>query len=91
MTYYGLSLNAGTLGGSAYVNVAMMGVVELVGFALCVLLLERVGRRLLCSGMFLVAGLACTSTLFPVLFAAPGQCGEHGLWGGQLIGWIDYI
>ena len=85
MTYYGLSLKAGTLGGSAYLNVALMGVVELAGFAVCLLLLERLGRRVLCSGMFLAAGVACTSTLFPVLYAAPGQ------FGWMFMGWTDWV
>ncbi|XP_070183259.1 organic cation transporter protein-like [Littorina saxatilis] len=97
MTYYGMSLNVGTLGGSVYVNVVLMGVVELVGFAACLPLLERCGRRVLCSAMFLLAGLACTATVFSVLYAPPDKqwitillalVGKCGIAGAFAITWL---
>ncbi|KAK7107667.1 hypothetical protein V1264_015553 [Littorina saxatilis] len=71
LTYYGLSWNVGTLGGSVYVNFLLSGVVELVSFVFCVLLLDRIGRRPLNCGLMMVAGVTCTATVFPVLYAGP--------------------
>ncbi|XP_070189986.1 organic cation transporter protein-like isoform X2 [Littorina saxatilis] len=70
-TYYGLSWNVGTLGGSVYVNLALSGAVELVSFVICILLLDRIGRRALCCGLLMIAGVTCTATLLPVLYAPP--------------------
>ncbi|KAK7503265.1 hypothetical protein BaRGS_00005530 [Batillaria attramentaria] len=78
LAYYGLSWNVGTLGGSVYVNFLLSGVVELVAIGFCVYALDRVGRRVLNCGLMMLAGVTCTATLFPVLFAppckSPGVC-----------------
>nr|KAG5711087.1 hypothetical protein BaRGS_004731 [Batillaria attramentaria] len=73
LAYYGLSWNVGTLGGSVYVNFLLSGVVELVAIGFCVYALDRVGRRVLNCGLMMLAGVTCTATLFPVLFAPPSQ------------------
>ena len=39
MTYYGLSLNAAALPGSLYVNNAINGCVEFVGYGICMVVL----------------------------------------------------
>ena len=74
LTYYGLSWNVGSLAGSVHVNIALSGVMEIVSFAVCILLLDRIGRRALCCGLLVLSGVTCTGTVFPVLFAPPCEC-----------------
>ncbi|XP_060072921.1 organic cation transporter protein-like isoform X4 [Ylistrum balloti] len=69
MVYYGLSLNTGNLGGDFYVNFLLSGLVEFPAYTLCLLLLDRVGRRLLHASCMIVGGVACIITLFPMIFA----------------------
>ncbi|KAK7096861.1 organic cation transporter protein-like isoform X2 [Littorina saxatilis] len=97
MTYYGLSLNAGTLGGSVYVNVVLMGLMDIAALVVCLLLLDRAGRRVLGAVWYLVAGVACTATLFPVLFASQDKqwisvmlalIGKFGIAGAFAVIWI---
>ncbi|XP_055954748.1 organic cation transporter protein-like [Patella vulgata] len=47
MVYYGLGLNVGNLGGDIYVNFTVANIVELISYILCILLLDRWGRKAL--------------------------------------------
>ncbi|KAK3734881.1 hypothetical protein RRG08_038907 [Elysia crispata] len=68
MVYYGLSLNAGNLFGDIYINFFLMAVVEMVSYLFCLAFLDKAGRKFLqCSSMIL-GGVACTATLFPVMY-----------------------
>ena len=68
MVYYGLSFNTWNLGGNFYVNFALSGVVEFPAYGLCLLLLDRIGRkRLHCMAMVL-GGVFCISTAFTTTF-----------------------
>ncbi|XP_069135003.1 organic cation transporter protein-like isoform X1 [Argopecten irradians] len=69
MVYYGLSLNTGNLGGDFYINFLISGLVEFPAYTLCLLLLDRIGRRLLHSSCMIIGGIACIVTLFPMLYA----------------------
>ncbi|XP_033741750.1 uncharacterized protein LOC117328333 [Pecten maximus] len=69
LVYYGLSLNTGNLGGDFYVNFLLTGLVEFPAYALCLVLLDRVGRRLLHASCMIVGGAACVITIFPMLYA----------------------
>ncbi|XP_060072913.1 organic cation transporter protein-like [Ylistrum balloti] len=69
MVYYGFSLNTGNLGGDFYLNFLLSGLVEFPAYTLCLLLLDRVGRRLLHASCMIVGGVACIITLFPMIFA----------------------
>lgn len=71
LAFYGLGLNVGSLGGSVYINFLLSGLMELVSYVLCLGLLDRLGRRPLNCGLMVLAGLACTLTIFPVLYAPP--------------------
>lgn len=64
--YYGLTLNAGELGGNLYLNVALYGLVEVPAFPLCMFLIEKSwsGRRKSTAGFLIFAGLACMLTVF---------------------------
>ncbi|XP_061193510.1 organic cation transporter protein-like isoform X2 [Saccostrea echinata] len=68
MVYYGLSLNSGNLAGDFYLNFFLAALVEFSAFTLCLVLLDRIGRKKLhCAGMVL-GGLACISTVFTILY-----------------------
>ncbi|ESO85015.1 hypothetical protein LOTGIDRAFT_131162 [Lottia gigantea] len=73
MVFYGLGLNVGNLGGNIYLNFTISNVVETIAYVLCLLLLDRMGRKtLLCTSM-LVGGIACLCTIFPVLYGSKGN------------------
>ncbi|XP_045198101.2 organic cation transporter protein-like [Mercenaria mercenaria] len=67
MTYYGVTMNAGNLGGSFYLNFLLMDVAELPGYLVGILLLDRIGRRWCNAGGMLVCGVACIATVPTVL------------------------
>lgn len=68
MTYYGLSLNTGNLGGDFYVNFLISGVVEFPAYTLCLLLLDRWGRKKCHCSAMLLGGIACLCTIFTISF-----------------------
>lgn len=73
MTYYGVTMNAGNLGGSFYLNFLLMGVAELPGYLVGMFLLDRIGRRWCNAGSLLVGGIACLATVPTVLVAQAGN------------------
>lgn len=72
MMYYGLSLNSGNLNGDMHINFLLSGLVEIPAYSCLLWALNRLGRRSLHSSMMIVGGLACVSTLFPVLYGDEG-------------------
>lgn len=73
MVYYGLSLNTGNLGGDFYVNFTISGLVEFPAYTLCIILLDRVGRKWLHFICMVVGGVACVCTVFTTLYASKGK------------------
>ncbi|XP_063405037.1 organic cation transporter protein-like [Mytilus trossulus] len=69
MGYYGLSLNTGNLSGDFYLNFFLSGLVEFPAYTLCLVLLDRVGRKKLHVCCFVGGGLACICTIFTMLYA----------------------
>ncbi|XP_060624906.2 solute carrier family 22 member 15-like isoform X2 [Anolis sagrei] len=63
--YYGLTLNAGELGGNLYLNVALSGLVEVPAFPLCMFFIEKPwsGRRKSTVAFLIFAGFACIFTM----------------------------
>ncbi|XP_055954325.1 organic cation transporter protein-like isoform X1 [Patella vulgata] len=68
MVYYGLGLNVGNLGGDIYVNFTIANIVETAAYILCLILLDRWGRKALHCTSMLLGGIACILTIFPVLY-----------------------
>ncbi|XP_076373730.1 organic cation transporter protein-like isoform X2 [Tachypleus tridentatus] len=64
LVYYGLSMNAGNLGGDVYVNFVALAAVEIPAVVLGTLILSCVGRRTLLSAMLLLGGLCCVVNPF---------------------------
>ncbi|XP_036361987.1 organic cation transporter protein-like [Octopus sinensis] len=68
LVYYGLTLNIGKLYGNFYMNFFLNSVVEFPANILCILLLNRVGRKKMHASLMVLAGVACIAGIFPVLY-----------------------
>ncbi|XP_060070292.1 organic cation transporter protein-like [Ylistrum balloti] len=68
MTYYGLYLNAGNLGGNFFLNMFLSGLVEFPGDTLIILLVDRIGRKTLYCLSMVLGGCACASTIIPIMY-----------------------
>ncbi|XP_033741202.1 organic cation transporter protein-like [Pecten maximus] len=68
MIYYGLSLNAGNLGGNFFVNMFLSGLVEIPANIIALLLLDRIGRKKTYFFSMMFGGCACVSTILPILY-----------------------
>lgn len=64
LVYYGMTLASGKLGGSIYLSTALSGLIELPGYFLTILLLEKLGRRLTLTGFMLASSLSCLAIMF---------------------------
>nr|XP_006811512.1 PREDICTED: organic cation transporter protein-like [Saccoglossus kowalevskii] len=58
MVYYGLSLNTDGLAKNAYISFFISGAVELPAYALCIVLLDRTGRRIMLTTFMILGGAA---------------------------------
>ena len=54
MLYYGITMNMSDLPGSPFLLVVISGGVELPGYLLCLVLLNRLGRRIMLSGSMIL-------------------------------------
>ncbi|KAK6169545.1 hypothetical protein SNE40_020580 [Patella caerulea] len=68
MVYYGLGLNVGNLGGDIYLNFTAANIVETAAYFLCLILLDRWGRKAVHCTSMLLGGIACILTIFPLLY-----------------------
>ncbi|CAG5130239.1 unnamed protein product [Candidula unifasciata] len=57
--FYGIALNSENLSGNPYLNFCLIGVVSIVAYVLCLLLVNRTGRRLSLISSMCLAGLSC--------------------------------
>ena len=73
MVYYGLSLNTGNLGGNFYLNFTISGLVEFPAYTLCILLLDRIGRKWLHFLSMVSGGVACVSTVFTTIYGGESK------------------
>ncbi|WAR08499.1 ORCT-like protein [Mya arenaria] len=71
MTYYGVTMNAGNIGGNFYLNFFLMGLVEIPGVMFAMLILDRLGRRWSNAGTMIAGGVACLSTIPTALLGSP--------------------
>lgn len=68
MVYYGLSLNSVNLGGNIFVNFLLVGLAEFPAYVICILILDKMGRKpVYCTSMIL-GGIACILTLFSMIY-----------------------
>lgn len=64
LVYYGLSLNAVLLDGDKYNNFVYIAMVEIPGFLLPLVIMDRFGRRRSLFGCMFISGLCCLATIF---------------------------
>ncbi|XP_054732985.1 solute carrier family 22 member 3-like [Anastrepha obliqua] len=64
LVYYGISLNAVLLDGDKYNNFMFIALVEIPGFFLPFLIMDRYGRRYSLCGTMLISGICCLTTTF---------------------------
>ena len=83
MTYYGVTMNAGNMGGDFYLNFFLMALVEIPGISIAMVMLDRLGRRWSNAGSMIVGGLACLLTIPTALLGHSSMC--MVLWPGMLI------
>ncbi|KAL4232991.1 hypothetical protein ACF0H5_007677 [Mactra antiquata] len=74
MTYYGVTMNSGNMGGSFFLNFMLMGLVEIPGVFIGMALIDKTGRRWSNGGTMIVGGLACISTIPVVLLGNTSTC-----------------
>ncbi|CAK8674959.1 unnamed protein product [Clavelina lepadiformis] len=73
LVYYGVSLNAGALAGDLYLNNTLNGVMEITSFIICLLLLDRLGRRIMLSALLFVAGIGLLASVIVNEYAGNNQ------------------
>ncbi|CAO1418733.1 unnamed protein product [Diamesa serratosioi] len=59
LVYYGLSLNSVSLSGNKYFNFILVSLIELPGYYLGFVAMEKYGRRLSLAGAMILCGLTC--------------------------------
>lgn len=64
MVYFGLSLNSVSLSGNKYLNFILVSLIELPGFFLMQLILDRIGRKKTLFATLILSGLFCISSVF---------------------------
>lgn len=73
MTYYGLSLNTGNLGGDFYMNFFISGLVEFPAYTLAILFLDRIGRKVCHMLSMVIGGGCCLVTIFTIIYGGDGK------------------
>ncbi|XP_074642119.1 organic cation transporter-like protein [Tubulanus polymorphus] len=69
MVYYGLSLNAGNLGGNIFLNSFLSGLVEFPAYTFCILTMNPWGRKPPHITAMMIGGVTLVCTVFVVLYA----------------------
>lgn len=62
--FYGLSINATSIGGDKYLNFALVSLIEIPGITLAWICIQKLGRRLSLVGSHLICGITCCLTVF---------------------------
>lgn len=62
--FYGLSVNSTSMSGNKYINFALVSLVEIPGYTIAWVSIQKIGRRFSLVGSLLLCGLTCTLTLF---------------------------
>lgn len=62
--FYGLSVNSTSMGGDKYLNFALVCLIEIPGYSLAWVSIQKFGRKPSLIASLLVCGLTCTVTVF---------------------------
>ena len=67
LTYYGVILNVGNVGGDFYLNLFLLTIIDYPVKFLTLLLLNRIGRKKVYVAYMLLGGIMCMGTIYPVV------------------------
>ncbi|CAC5415437.1 SLC22A4_5 [Mytilus coruscus] len=70
MANYGLSLNTFDLSGDYYLNFFLSGLAEFPAYTICLIFLDRIGRKTLHVSCMVFGGIFCICAIFPMLYAS---------------------
>ncbi|CAG9766667.1 unnamed protein product [Ceutorhynchus assimilis] len=62
--YYGLSINATSLSGNKYINFALVSLIEIPGYTIAWICIQKLGRKPSLIMSLLLCGITCTLTIF---------------------------
>lgn len=62
--YYGLSLNSTSLSGNKYLNFALVCLIEIPGYSLAWVAMNKIGRRMSLAGSLFLCGVTCIAGAF---------------------------
>ncbi|XP_045194844.2 organic cation transporter protein-like [Mercenaria mercenaria] len=68
LSYYGLTFNVSDFGSDLYLNFMLQALVEIPAIALCLLILDRVGRKPVMVGSMFIGGAGCLATIFTLIY-----------------------
>lgn len=68
--YYGLSINSVSLGGNKYLNYVLTSLVELPGYCISIMTLDRFGRK----SSIMTSLFICGTSLFALPFVPASEC-----------------
>ena len=71
--YFGLMLNTEHLSGNIFLNFFFGALVEIPAYIICILLLNRVGRKKLYIAFMTTGGICDFLTIFPTIYASEGK------------------
>lgn len=67
--FYGLSINSTTLSGNKYINFALVSLIEIPGYSLAWICIQKLGRKPSMVLSLWLCGITCTLTIFVSKFA----------------------
>ncbi|WAR08231.1 ORCT-like protein [Mya arenaria] len=68
LSYYGLALNSGDIGGDMFLNFFLQALMDLPATAITLVLLDRTGRKPLQVASFFIGGTGCLATMFTIVY-----------------------
>lgn len=86
MVYFGLSYGVDVLPGNLYLNNAIGGLIEIVAAVLCMIYLDRVGRKWITAGCMIIGGTALLASMLINEYAE-----KDNEWISQLSRWIVFV
>eukprot|EP00736_Rhodelphis_marinus_P006384 Rmarinus@m.19676 len=87
--YYGLSLSAGNLGGSIYVNSFLSGLVEMPSYGVILLVIDKYGRRFSLLVSMVIAAVGCVLVaVVPDGALVLAMTGKFGITGAFAVAFV---
>ena len=69
MTYFGITMMVGNLGGDVYLNYLISTTAEALAIIVCLFVVDRLGRKRVFSASMFICGICCLCTIFTSFLA----------------------